>query len=81
MRTKDDIQKQITGLKDMRFVLPEFDIFGDSNWAPIDAQIDVLEEIKDVEYLFTTISYNCRVAAKKAVDWLNSDDSTNLYTL
>lgn len=42
MRTQEQIQRQIEGLKKMKETLPEFSSFGDPNHKSIDAQIKVL---------------------------------------
>ena len=42
-RTKEEIDRQITGLENMKNTLPETSMFGDKNWEKIDAQIAVLK--------------------------------------
>jgi hypothetical protein len=42
-RTQQEIDRQIAGLGNMKKTLPEFSVFGDENWAKIDAQIAVLK--------------------------------------
>ena len=43
MRTQDEINRQIEGLKADRKSLPEFSLFGDNNWEVIDESIYMLE--------------------------------------
>ena len=46
-KTQEEINLQIEGLKNSKKTLPQFSMFGDDNWAKIDAQLDVLEGKKD----------------------------------
>lgn len=42
MRTQQEIDRQVEGLKKERASLPEYSMFGDPNHAIIDAQIEIL---------------------------------------
>lgn len=43
MRTPEEIQRQIDGLKSMKEWLPEHNFFGDNNWKTIDDQVSILK--------------------------------------
>ena len=78
-RTKEEIARQIEGLKRMKKSLPEFSAFGDKNWEKIDAQLDVLEGLKDADdfYIDETAEEfedgdnDIYSAAEEAEEWLN----------
>lgn len=80
-RTKEEIARQIEGLKRMKKSLPEFSAFGDKNWEKIDAQLDVLEGLKDVDdfYIDETAEEfedgdnDIYSAAEEAEEWLNGN--------
>lgn len=87
MRTKEEITKQIEGLKLMKEKLPEFSFFGDNNWEQIDAQLDILELTKEPGdfYIDETSEefedgnngvYN---EAEKAEQWLNGEIDEDLF--
>lgn len=72
MRTQEEIDRQIEGLDKMKESLPELNFFGENNWEPIDAQLDILggedyEKYEDEEY-------HIESAALKAQDWLEGED-------
>lgn len=79
MRTLEQIQEQVIGLRSMKLTLPEYSMFGDNNWEAIDAQINILEGKKSLEdydeyqeeYLFSE--------AERASMWLMEDIEENLF--
>lgn len=77
MRTKEEITRQIEGLEKMKESLPETNFFGENNWLPIDAQLDILkggsyEDYEDEEY-------HIESAALKAQDWLDDENEEDLF--
>lgn len=75
MRTQEDINSAKEILRKQKETLPEFDIFGDSNFEALDAAMEVLDinitsedEIYDKEYSNYVESY-----ALNAVQWLNEE--------
>jgi len=76
MRTQQEINFQIEGLKEEKKSLPRESVFGDDNWAIIDAMLDVLEgkEVFDEDY-----NIDVEYAANEAEDWLNGDSNENLF--
>lgn len=53
MRSEQEISKEVAKLEKLKTVLPEYNFFGDNNWAVIDAQIDILkEEILDEDEIY-----------------------------
>jgi hypothetical protein len=86
-RTPEEIARQIDGLKKMKETLPEFSMFGDSNWEKIDAQLDVLEGKKEADefYIDETAEEfeegdnELYFAAQEADDWLNSQHNEDLF--
>lgn len=79
MKTQEQINAQIEGLQKMKESLPEFNFFGENNWLPIDAQIDILnggdyEDYQDEDYSIES-------AADKAKDWLESDYEEDLFEI
>lgn len=49
VRTQEEIDRQIAGLSKEKQMLPEFSGLGTPNHAMADAQIDVLQNIKDAD--------------------------------
>jgi len=43
MKTKERIEEVIEALDEQRGTLPEFSTFGDNNWIPLDAQLEILD--------------------------------------
>lgn len=88
MRTTEEIKKQIDGLKLMKTGLPEYSLFGDANHKGIDAQLDILERVKDMgdfeeydedEYDSEEEFNYIQSQAQEADDWLHSDSIENLF--
>lgn len=78
MRTQQQIDRQINGLLEIKKTLPQRSMFGDPNWAGIDAQIEILkgnktdEDFEDEhEFVFGQ--------ARDAQDWLNCDENGDLF--
>lgn len=70
-RTTEEVEEMIFKLKDLRDSLPETNVFGENNWKPIDAQIDILEggfyeDYEDEEYSIESAAY-------EAKEWLEDD--------
>lgn len=78
MRTKEEVDRQIDGLKKMKSTVPEFSKFGDNNWEKINAQLDVLEDLKEPDdfYIGHNDVYN---AAVEAEEWMNGEDNEDLF--
>ncbi len=85
LRTPAEIERQINGLKAEKETLPEFSFFNDNNWERIDAQLDVLEGLKEPDdfYIDETSDeyeegdnevYFAAVAADEWMDGLRKDD-------
>lgn len=43
-RSDEDIQAEIDGLREIKPLVRQYSMFGDDNWAAIEAQIAVLED-------------------------------------
>ena len=85
MRTKDQISRQISGLKKMKEWLPETSLFGEPNWEKIDAQVSILEgevdfydfdegdwdEMDDINKIY--------IAAEEAQQWLDEETDDDLF--
>ena len=69
-RTKEEIKRQVEGLQKMKKTLPQYSFFGDDNWAGIDAQLDVIEGIREPDD-FESDSDEIYSMAQQAEDWLN----------
>lgn len=79
IRTEEEIRLQVEGLKKMKDKFPEFSKFENrNNWAIIDAQISVIQGIKEAEdyYIEETLQGFCDgdndayYEAVRAEDWL-----------
>jgi len=77
MRTQEEIDIQIAGLEKMKNSLPEFNYFGENNWLPIDAKIDILSGGSYDDY--ADEEYNIESAADSARDWLEYDVDEDLF--
>ena len=77
MRTQEEITRQIAGLEKMRESLPETNFFGENNWLPIDAQIDILKGGSYDDY--EDEEYSIESAALKAQDWLDDENEEDLF--
>lgn len=81
-RTQAEIDKMISKLKRIKTKIPETNFFGGNNWAVIDTQIDVLEDIIPDEEELYDMQDNGEIdeeqvsAGLDAIEWLNgsSDD-------
>lgn len=86
-RTKEQIDRQIEGLKKMKDWLPEFDMFGNGNWEKIDAQLDVLEDKKEPDDFYVDESAeeyqdgdnDVYFEATRAADWLDGSEKDDLF--
>lgn len=79
MKSQEQINAQIEGLQKMKDSLPEFNFFGENNWLPIDAQIDILkggdyEDYQNEEDSIESAAYQTRY-------WLESDDEEDLFEI
>lgn len=85
MRTDEQKQEQIKGLEAMKTWLPENSMFGDPNWAKIDAQVEILKGSRDLADFDEgdpeeeDYDYQLYNAAQEADDWLYSDSEEDLY--
>lgn len=88
MRTAEEIKTQIDGLKLIKNRLPEYSLFGDANHKGIDAQLDILERVKDMDDFeeYDEDEYDSeqefdyiQSQAQEADDWLHSDSAENLF--
>lgn len=88
-RTGEEIQRQIDGLKAMKKELPETTFFGDNNWERIDAQLDIIECLKDADDFYideTSDEYeegdnDIYFAAVDAENWLDGEKEDDLFEL
>ena len=78
MRTEEEKQRQIEGLKKEKESLPEHNFFGDNNWKAIDAMISILtgensyEDYEDDEPNVEQEAYRCK-------NWLDGDENDDLF--
>lgn len=84
MKTKDEINTQIVGLLREKDNLPEYNVFGDNNWAQISAKIEVLQGTKEVDdFLNPELDADDvneeLLAAEQAEDWLAGRITDNLF--
>ena len=78
-RTEDEIAHQIALLRDERDSVPETSVFGDKNWAAIDAAISVLQGTDPESYVEDEEDiYNRALDAK---DWLDGTSDNDLAEL
>ena len=72
MKTKQQILAEIAALEAIRPQVREFDRFGTSNRAAIDAQLDVLQNVLDTEQARAKYSHDegVQIPALIASDWL-----------
>ena len=78
MRTTEEKQIQIDGLKAQKERLPEFSMFGDENWAAIDAMISIVMELAT----YKQYKYECyfiESEAYRATEWLAGNDDEDLF--
>ena len=78
VRTEKEIQKAIEDLKIMRKNMPHYSMFGDNNWASLDAQIAILEGNKHYSD-YEDYEPNVNSAAYDAENWLNDKNADPLY--
>lgn len=85
MRTQEEINRQIEGLKNQKEALPEYSQLGTPNWAMADAQIDILKggDIADYELEEWDDQEGDEGeiyrAAEEAVDWLDEANDGDLF--
>lgn len=86
MRTKEEIQRQVEGLTQMKTWLPEYSAFGDPNHKVIDAQISILKSISklsDYEFEeYDEFDDNLEAifrGAEEAEMWLDGDTNEDLF--
>lgn len=89
IRTEEEIIFQVEGLNRMKGMFPEFSKHGNrNNWAVIDAQIAVLQGLKEAEdyYIEETLQGFCDgdndayYEAVRAEDWLFGITNENIFT-
>lgn len=78
MRTIQEKQRQIFGLKEQRESLPEYSAFGDPNWEAIDAMISMLMGIHDYEY-FMYAEATVESEAYRCKEWLEGNEDGELF--
>lgn len=87
MRTQQEIERQIEGLKKMKATLPKKSMFGDDNWAKIDAQISILDGSKRPDHYYNDESSEdyqdgdneIYFEADAAEQWLNGSTNDDLF--
>lgn len=85
MRTQEEINRQIDGLKSMKSWLPETSGFGIPNWQKIDAQISILNGDETLEDFdagdWEEMDDDNKVyrAAEDAEQWLDGDSDEDLF--
>ncbi len=86
LRTEDEINIQIEGLKRDREKLPRYSMFHTPNWDIIDQQIRILQGVdsiddvqEDEELLEEGDSDEVYQGAMRANDWLKKDIDENLF--
>lgn len=88
MRTQEEINRQVEGLKKMKKWFPEYSAFGDPNHKGIDAQLDILEANKDImdfdeynedEFDDENEHEYIRQQVQIADDWINSQSKQDLF--
>lgn len=77
MRKQEEIDRQIQGLEKMKDSLPETNFFGENNWEPIDAQLDILRGGRYDDYRNDKDSVES--AAYRAQNWLDDDNEEDLF--
>lgn len=88
LKTTEEKNIQIEGLKKDKLKFPEFSAFGDKNWEKIDAKLDVLEGLKNPDDFWQDESdedyqdgdndiYN---AAIEAEEWMQGNIDDNLFS-
>jgi hypothetical protein len=78
MRTQEQIKRQVDGLKEEKKSLPEMSELGTNNWECIDAQLDILEGIKDLSD-FEDASDDTYMAANDAANWVEEEEDNDLF--
>ncbi len=76
-RSKEEIQKEIETLREMKPKVRQFSAFSDDHHAAIDAQIEVLEEDlddDDVYERFEEDAQNILDEAIHALEWMNGEN-------
>ena len=88
-RSKEEIEKQIAGLKAMKKRMLAHSFFGDNNHAGIEVQLDLLEgksfasdyeEFNEQDHWFPEEDLDyVREQAEQAEQWMNGETDDNLY--
>lgn len=85
MRSKEEIQRQVEGIKAQKSNIPEYSVFGTPNWGIFDAQIAVLQGDSDVEDFpegdWESMDEENEIyrGAEEAQDWLDNDNADDLF--
>lgn len=79
MRTPEEVLRQIEGLKKLKESLPQFSFFGDNNWEPIDAQLNILESRNTYEDYDAVEDGEIESAAYQAEQWLLCKSDEDLF--
>jgi len=85
MRTQEEINRQITGLEQLKTTLPAYSAFGGANHEKIDAQISILkgnEELSDFpegDWDEMDEENDIFRAAEEAEQWLDGDNDEDLF--
>lgn len=77
-RKKEEIERQINGLKGIRGDLPKIDAFGENNHEKIDAQIDVLNGV-DPDDIFEEYDGQYEEEIHEALAWLDGCVKDDLF--
>ena len=86
MRTQEEINRQIEGLREERKGVPQYSCFGTENHEIIDTQIDILKgniELSDIdEGDFEEMDGQNQIyrGAEDAEMWLNEDSDDDLFS-
>ncbi len=83
MKTAQEKEIEILRLKKLKKALPEFSFFGDNNWAVIDVQMDVIEEVIGEDEIYERedeLGADGLNSALDALEWLNGERSESLVS-
>jgi hypothetical protein len=78
MRTEQEKQRQIEGLKMLKATLPEFSLFGNENWIAIDAKISMLMGLSSYEDFQDDFLY-IETEANHCQEWLDKLHDEDLF--
>jgi hypothetical protein len=75
MRTREEIQKEVADLLEIKPQVRRTTFFGDSNWAAIDTQVSVLQDGLNEDYIYNAYGQDEHLlnAALEAYGWVIED--------